>query len=62
MRVTELAEHVWAVELAGEHDLSTADRVEAAIDQVFRSGSTLVLDLSDATFIDSSVLGAILRA
>jgi len=62
VRVNELAEHVWLVELMGEHDLSTAAQVEAAIDQVFRSGSKLVLDLSSATFVDSSVLAAILRA
>jgi anti-anti-sigma factor len=62
VRVVELAEHLWVVELEDEHDLSTADHVEAAIHRVPRSGSTLVLDLSGATFIDSTVLAAILRA
>ena len=62
VRVTELAEHLWVVELTGEHDLATAEQVEAAIDRVFSSGSKLVLDLSGATFVDSSVLAAILRA
>ncbi len=44
------------VRLLGEHDLSTtqliADRLAALID----SGSPLVFDLSEATFIDSGVV------
>jgi anti-sigma B factor antagonist len=62
VRVTEVAKHVWVVALLGEHDLSTADEVAAAIGGVFSAGSSLVLDLSGATFIDSSVVGAVLRA
>ena len=50
------------VALLGEHDVSTADEVAAAIGQVFDAGSNLVLDLSGATFIDSSVAVAIMRA
>jgi anti-anti-sigma factor len=62
VRVTEVAKHVWVVALLGEHDLSTADEVAAAIGGVFDAGSNLVLDLSGATFIDSTVAGAVLRA
>src|SRR4051794_34160383 len=62
VRVTEVAKHVWLVALLGEHDLSTADEVAAAISGVFNAGSNLVLDLSGATFIDSSVVTAELRA
>jgi anti-sigma B factor antagonist len=46
--------------ISGEHDLSTAPilrrRLEALVDQ----GVPTVVDLSPATFIDSSILGAIL--
>jgi anti-anti-sigma factor len=62
VRVTEVAKHVWVVALLGEHDLSTADEVAAAIGGVFDAGSNLVLDLSGASFIDSTVAGAVLRA
>jgi anti-anti-sigma factor len=62
VRVTEVAKHVWVVALLGEHDLSTADEVAAAIAEVFNAGSNLVLDLSGASFIDSTVAGAVMRA
>jgi anti-anti-sigma factor len=53
---------VWVVALLGEHNLSTADEVAAAISGVFDAGSNLVLDLSGASFIDSTVAAAVLRA
>jgi len=62
VRVTEVAKHLWVVALLGEHDLSTADEVAAAISGVFDAGSNLVLDLSAASFIDSTVAQAVLRA
>lgn len=50
------------VTLVGEHDLNTAgplrERLRAALSE--RQG--VVIDLSGATFIDSSILGAILEA
>jgi anti-anti-sigma factor len=48
------------VALYGEHDLSTAPDLEREISSVLASGSPLVLDLSGAAFIDSSVLGVIM--
>jgi anti-anti-sigma regulatory factor len=62
VRLTEVAEHLWVVELLGEHDLSTADEVTAAIGRVFDVGPSLVLDLSAASFIDLSVVKAVLQA
>lgn len=62
VEVGRVAEHVWVVALLGEHDLSTADAVRGAIDDVFASGSTVVLDLSDASFIDSTVVAAMIEA
>ena len=35
VEVDRVAEHVWVVALVGEHDLSTADAVRGAIDEVF---------------------------
>lgn len=54
VRVAAVAKHVWLVSLSGEHDLTTADQVGAAINRVFDAGSSVVIDLSDATFIDST--------
>jgi anti-anti-sigma regulatory factor len=62
VQVTEVAEHLWVVELLGEHDLSTADQVAAAIGRVLDAGPSLVLDLSEADFIDLSVVKAVLQA
>ena len=46
--------------ISGEHDLSTAPALRRRIDALLDEGITTVIDLSDATFIDSSILGVIL--
>jgi anti-sigma B factor antagonist len=51
---------VAVVVLQGEHDISTADRLRRAIESA-RDGSTpVVVDLTEATFIDSAVLGVLI--
>lgn len=45
--------------IIGEHDLHTAPDLRAELDEL-TSGSGVVVDLSPATFVDSSVLGVIL--
>ncbi len=45
------------VRLGGEHDLSTRDALHEALEPIY--GDVLV-DLSDAEFIDSSVIGVLL--
>ena len=45
--------------LRGEHDLSTAPEVRAALSSI--SGSVLV-DLADCAFIDSTIIGALITA
>jgi anti-sigma B factor antagonist len=59
---------VLVVVVRGEHDIYTApalrDRLEQALDEQ-RDGGTptgVVVDLSAATFLDSSILGALLEA
>src|SRR3954454_8865277 len=56
------SEHLWIVTLSGEHDIVDAGEVEQAMASVFDAGSTLVLDLTDSTFIDSTIMNAILAA
>jgi hypothetical protein len=57
--VEPLADSVWLVVLVGEHDMATAPEVRQAIDQASREGGVVVFDLTEATFIDSSIIGAI---
>jgi anti-sigma B factor antagonist len=53
--------HLHVIALSGEHDLSTADALRAAIEGGFDAGSRVILDLTAATFIDSTVIHAIIR-
>jgi anti-sigma B factor antagonist len=46
--------------ISGEHDLSTAPNLRRRIDSLLNEGTATVIDLSPATFIDSSILGVIL--
>ena len=46
--------------ISGEHDLSTAPNLRRRIDGLLDEGVPTVIDLSAATFIDSSILGVIL--
>jgi anti-sigma B factor antagonist len=48
------------VALHGELDLATADGLADALVEI--AGSTLVVDLSDLAFMDSSGIGALARA
>ena len=52
---------VAVVVLHGEHDLSTADNLTSELDRLSATGVCVVLDLSAAEFIDSSIIGAIHR-
>jgi anti-anti-sigma factor len=45
--------------LFGEHDMSTEPRLRAEIERLFASGSRIVVDLTDAEFIDSTVVNAL---
>lgn len=46
--------------ISGEHDLSTAPLLRRRLDGLLDQGTPTVVDLSPATFVDSSILGAIL--
>jgi hypothetical protein len=47
---------LWLLVMAGEHDLSTATRLEQTLAEIERRGTDLIMDFSEATFIDSSTL------
>jgi anti-sigma B factor antagonist len=60
--VTDLPGDRWLVSLDGDHDLSTADDLLHKLRAIFRTGTTVVIDLTPTTFIDSSTLGVLLDA
>jgi anti-sigma B factor antagonist len=48
--------------ISGEHDLSTAPTLRQKLDGLIAEGTPVVVDLSPASFVDSSILGVILEA
>jgi anti-sigma B factor antagonist len=46
--------------VSGEHDLSTAPNLRRQLESLLDAETAAVIDLSPATFIDSSILGVIL--
>jgi anti-sigma B factor antagonist len=46
--------------ISGEHDLSTAPILRRRLEGLLDEGTAVVVDLSPATFVDSSILGVIL--
>ena len=48
--------------ITGEHDLSTAPGLRQRLDGLIAEGAPIVVDLSPASFVDSSILGVILEA
>ena len=53
---------VGIVALAGEHDAYSAGRIANEIDVLRESGMPVVIDLTDATFVDSQTLSVLLSA
>jgi anti-sigma B factor antagonist len=51
--------HVHVLALVGEHDLATVDALSDEVDRQFREASHLVVDLTRATFVDSTVVCAL---
>lgn len=62
VRSESAGERVQVVVLTGEHDLGTAPRVRDALTAAAADGRAVLVDLCEATFVDSSILGAILEA
>ena len=51
---------VWTVSLRGEHDIATAPHLHGVLDDLFSQGTRIILDLSEASFIDSSIIHGII--
>lgn len=50
------------ISFSGEHDLNTAPELRQRLSQAAKGGDPIVVDLSGAAFIDSSIIGAVLDA
>ena len=50
------------VRVTGEHDISTAPGLRECLEEALARHRALIVDLSKATFMDSSILGALLEA
>ena len=59
--IVEKLPAAWVLRLCGEHDVATVDTLDAQLEAVFLDVANVVVDLSDAVFIDSSTVGAIFR-
>lgn len=57
----QLDESLWLIELHGEHDLSTAEKLDVVLAEVAATGTTVVVDLSTTTFIDSTIVSRLVR-
>ena len=58
----ESAGDVVVVRVEGEHDIYTAPTLRERLDEALGRGGGVVVDLTAATFVDSSILGALLDA
>jgi len=50
------------VSLSGEHELYDALKLRERISSLLESGRSIVVDLTEAVFVDSSIVGVLLEA
>jgi anti-anti-sigma factor len=62
INVDRVGPSAWIVELDGEHDLSTAASLQDELAAIFALGTTVLIDLTAVTFIDSSILAQLILA
>jgi anti-anti-sigma factor len=53
---------VSVVRLIGDHDVATRQHFVAELENLFQSASSVVIDLTDADFVDSTVIAALVAA
>jgi len=57
--VEQLTPDIWAVSLVGEHDIAMVDELRERLAEAFTNDPRLIIDLTGATFVDSTVLGVL---
>jgi anti-anti-sigma factor len=60
--VSKVDETTAVLELTGEHDLSTEDAIERLLLRLVAENDSVVIDVTNAEYLDSSLLGNLLRA
>jgi anti-anti-sigma factor len=55
----QLTADIWVVSLFGEHDISMVDALRDRLAEAFSHDPRLIIVLTDATFVDSTVLGVL---
>ncbi|HEX3332281.1 MAG TPA: STAS domain-containing protein [Gaiellales bacterium] len=50
------------VSLSGEHDRATSHQLDATLSRAIDAGDGVVVDLTEASFIDSAILCVLIRA
>jgi anti-anti-sigma factor len=60
--VERLSDTTAAIVLRGEHDVYTVPALRGRLDELHGQSLDVLFDLSQTTFLDSSVLGALLAA
>lgn len=53
---------LWVIRLTGEHDLSNASQLTAALDHAYDSRASVIVDLCGCEFIDSTVIATLISA
>ncbi len=59
---SRVEKRVCVVELVGESDLALVDEFRAALSEALEDAGGVIVDLSRATFVDSSILRALIGA
>jgi anti-sigma B factor antagonist len=52
---------VWVLSLHGDHDLATQPSLREQLHHVRAAGGPIVVDLSHTTFVDSTIIGALIE-
>lgn len=60
--MSQISAQLWIAELRGEHDASTCADLRRELDRALAAGAGIVVDLSAAAYIDSSVIAELVRA
>ena len=60
VHVDQLGGSLWMVRPVGEHDICSADELDAAFGGVEEHGTDIVVDLSRTTFVDSTIVHVLL--
>jgi anti-sigma B factor antagonist len=60
-RIVHLGAGTLVVEIVGEHDLGTCDAIQELLLNLVHANGLLVVDLSEATFTDSSFLNLLVK-